>query len=173
MRKEKQLLLDEIKEQIEKSQSLIVTQYNRIAPNLSWNFRNELKKNGGKYEIVKKRVFAKAAKEAGLEIPEDSLSGHIGLVLAEDDGVAATKAVCSFAKDNQDVLDVLCGFFENKFYTKDQVETLSKLPSKNEMRAQLLGLFEAPMAQTLSTMDSLLTSVIHCLENKSQKEENK
>jgi len=173
MRKEKQLLLDEIKEQIEKSQSLIVTQYHRIAPNLSWDFRSELKKNGGNYEIVKKRVFAKAAKEAGLDIPEDSLSGHIGLVLADDDGIGATKAVYEFAKDNKGVLDVLCGFYENEFHSKEQVETLSKLPSKNEMRAQLLGLFEAPMAQTLSTMDSLLTSVIHCLENKSQKEENK
>ena len=47
-----------------------------------------------------------------------------------------------------------------------------KLPAKDEMRAQLLGLFEAPMSQTLSTMESLLTSVMHCLENKKDKDLN-
>jgi len=170
MRKEKQLLLDEIKEQIASSQSLIVTQYHRIAPNLSWDFRSELKKSGGNYEVVKKRIFVKAAKEAGVDLPDESLQGHIGLVLADDDGIAATKTVFDFAKDNKGALDVLCGFYENKFYTKEQTEALSKLPSKDEMRAQLLGLFEAPMSQTLSVMQSLLTSVMYCLDNKVKEE---
>lgn len=170
MRKEKQLLLDEIKEHIASSQSLIVTQYHGIAPNLSWNFRSELKKSGGNYEVVKKRIFVKAAKEAGVDLPEESIQGHIGLVLASDDGITATKAVFDFAKDHKGALDVLFGFYENKFYTKEQTEALSQLPSKDEMRAQLLGLFEAPMSQTLSVMQSLLTSVMYCLENKIKEE---
>jgi len=170
MRKEKQLLLDEIKDQLEKSQSLIITKYHRVDPSLSWEFRGELKKAGSNYEVVKKRIFLKAAKELGLEIPEGKLDGHVGVVVAANDGIDATKAVFNFAKNHKGMLDVLGGFYENKYYSSEQVEALSKLPSKDEMRAQLLGLFEAPMSQTLATMDSLLTSVMHCLENKCQKE---
>ena len=48
---------------------------------------------------------------------------------------------------------------------------MSKLPSKDEMRAQFLGTLEAPMAQTLAVMDALLTSVVHCLNNKVQLDE--
>lgn len=172
MRKEKQFLLDEVKNHIEKSQSMIVTQYHGIEPDLSWNLRCELKKSNGNYEVVKKRIFLKAAKEAGIEISDELLQGHIGIVVADDDGVDATKTICNFTKDHTGLLEILCGFYENKLYTKEQVEALSKLPSKNEMRAQLLGLFEAPMSQTLATMQSLLTSVMHCLENKIQKENN-
>lgn len=170
MRKEKQLLLDEIKEQLEKSQSMIITQYHRVDPSLSWELRSELKKVNSDYEVVKKRIFLKAAKEAGLEVPCDKLAGHVGVVVANDDGIDATKAVFNFTKDHKGALDVLGGFYENTYYSSEKVEVLSKLPSKNEMRAQLLGLFEAPMSTTLATMDSLLTSVLHCLENKIQKE---
>jgi large subunit ribosomal protein L10 len=48
------------------------------------------------------------------------------------------------------------------------VEQISKLPGKDEMRSQFLGTLEAPLAQTLSVLEALLTSVMYCLENKSQ-----
>ena len=73
MRKEKQLLLDEIKEQLEKSQSMIITKYHRIDPSLSWEFRGELKKAGSDYEVVKKRIFLKAAKKQALIFQKVSL----------------------------------------------------------------------------------------------------
>ena len=56
-----------------------------------------------------------------------------------------------------------------KIYAAD-VEKLSKLPGKDEMRAQLLATFEAPMAQTVAVMQSALCCVLYCLENKAKKE---
>jgi large subunit ribosomal protein L10 len=50
------------------------------------------------------------------------------------------------------------------------VELISKLPTLLEMRAQFLGLLEAPMTQTLGTIQAMLTSVIYCLDNKAKKE---
>lgn len=173
MRKEKQLLLDEIKDQITSSGAMIVTRYRHFAPDLSWSFRSDLKKNKGTFEVVKKRVFLKAAKEAGISINISELEGHIGLIFAQGDGIETTKTVFDFIKNNEGSLGVICGRFDNQLYSSDKVEALSKLPSKNEMRSQLLGLFEAPISQTLSVMESLLTSVLHCLENKSQKESEK
>jgi large subunit ribosomal protein L10 len=49
------------------------------------------------------------------------------------------------------------------------MEALSKLPSKPEMQAQLLGLFEAVPSQLLGVVDALLSSVANCLDNKSNK----
>ena len=45
---------------------------------------------------------------------------------------------------------------------------LSLTASKDEMRAQFLGLLEAPLAQTLAVMDAVLSSVVYCLDNKSK-----
>ena len=50
----------------------------------------------------------------------------------------------------------------------EDVKAISELPSQDEMRAQFVGLLEAPMTQTLSVMQALLTSIMYCLENKAK-----
>ena len=68
-------------------------------------------------------------------------------------------------------LKLLVDVLKDSFIMLTDVESLSKLPGKDEMRAQLLAYLEAPMAQTLAVMDALLTSVVYCLENKSKQAE--
>ena len=46
MRKEKQLLLNEIKEKIDASTAMIVTRYDKLEPNMSWRLRDQLGKVG-------------------------------------------------------------------------------------------------------------------------------
>lgn len=171
MRKEKQLLLDEIKHKIESSTALLVTSYDKLSPTLSWDFAQELRKKDSSYEVVKKRIFIKAAQEAGVTLADESLEGNIGVVFIKGDTTDTTKTVFQFNKEREQFLKVLSGNFEGTVYSAEEVQALSTLPSKDEMRAQFLGLLEAPMAQTLSVMQSLLTSVMHCLENKINKEE--
>jgi large subunit ribosomal protein L10 len=170
MRSEKQFLLDEIQEKIVGAKSLLVTKYSSIEPNLSWKFRSELTRVGGALKVVKKRVFQKAAEKCGIAFSVDDLDGNIGVIFAEKDPLETTKAVFKFSKDNEGIMEVLLGHFEGKIYSAQDVKALAELPSLDEMRAQFLGLLEAPMSQTLSVMQSLLTSVMYCLENQSQKE---
>lgn len=168
MRQEKQLLLDEIKEKIDQSQALVVTRYQKLEPNLAAKFRMRILQSGGSFEVVKKRVLMKAAETCGFTLDRDMLDGHIGVVFADQDPLQTTKALFQFSKENEEVFTVLGGRFEGKLCTAQDVEMLAKLPSKDEMRAQFLGLLEAPMSQTLAVVEALLTSVIHCVENKSK-----
>ncbi len=171
MRQEKQLLLDEMREQIEGADSFVIARHHGMTSLAAEEFRGSVIEAGGEYEVVRKRVFLKAATAAGVDgLTEEMLQGSIGVVFAKEDGLAATKAVCKFQKDNKGVLEVLCGRFDSKVVTAADVETLSKLPSKDEMRAQLLGTLVAPMTQTLGVMQSLLTSVIYCIDNKVKKD---
>ncbi|MEL7432207.1 MAG: 50S ribosomal protein L10 [Chlamydiota bacterium] len=167
MRQEKQLLLDEIKEKIDASKAFIVTQYDSVTPNLSWEFRERLRKNDAEFEIVKKRIFQKAVQACGIEMVLEA-KGNIGVVFINEELIDGTKAFCTFNKDQGDLFTILSAKYEQEIYSPSDVQALSKLPSKEQMRAQFIGLLEAPMAQTLSTIDALLTSVVHCLENKSQ-----
>ena len=168
MRKEKQFLLDEIKDKIEASKAFVLTKYERVNPNMAADFRVRLGKSGGDFEVVRKRILIKAAQAAGITIDPSLLEGHIGVVFALNDPVQVTKALYDYSKNNDDVLTVLAGRFEGKLFSAKDVEVLSKLPSKDEMRAQFLGLLEAPMAQVLSVMEALLTSLMHGIENKTQ-----
>ena len=168
MREEKQLLLDDIKEKIDGSAGFIIAKYNNLSPNLSSDFRLKLGKAGASVEVVKKRILIKAAETAGITLDIAALNGHISVIFAEADAIAVTKALIGFAKENEDVLQVLLGHFEGKLCTAKDVDQISKLPDKDQMRSEFLGLLEAPMAQVLATMEAVLTSVPYCLENKSQ-----
>jgi large subunit ribosomal protein L10 len=167
MRPEKQLLLNEIKDKIAGSKAIVIASYKRLEPNAASMFRTNLAKTGGGLEVVKKRVLIKAAQDAGVALDPAQLQGHIAVVFANEDPVQTTKAIFQFSKENEEVLEVLGGRFEGAVCSAQDVEQISKLPSKDEMRSQFLGTLEAPLSQTLSVIEALLTSVMHCLENKS------
>ena len=146
----------------------MIASYKRLEPNAASAFRINLAKTGGSLEVVKKRVLIKAAQVAGVALDPAQLQGHIAIVFANEDPIQTTKTLFQFCQENEEVLEVIGGRFEGAICTASDVEQISKLPSKDEMRSQFLGLLEAPLAQTLSVIDALLTSVMHCLENKSQ-----
>jgi large subunit ribosomal protein L10 len=169
MRPEKQLLLDEIAEKINSSKAFVLTRYGRLEPNISSHFRQALTRAGGSFEVVRKRILVKAAQTAGITLTEDFLQGHVGIVFAETDPVQTTKAFFQFSKENENLFHVLGGHFEGRLFSAKDVEQISKLPGQQEMRAQLLATLEAPLSQTLAVMQALLTGVMYCLEEKSQK----
>jgi large subunit ribosomal protein L10 len=169
MRQEKQLLLDDIREKIDQSKGFILTRYSKMNPNLASQFRFDLMKSGGDFEVIRKTILMKAAEAAGLKLDRAMLEGHIGVVFTTDDLLQTAKTVFKFKQDNEETLEVIGGRFEGQLYSGKDVEALSKLPSKQEMQAQLLGLMEAVPSQLLGVIDALLSSVAHCLDNKTTK----
>jgi large subunit ribosomal protein L10 len=170
MRQEKQLLLDEIESEIGESKPFIVLSYSKFGANLSNTFRGEIQKLGGTFTMVRKRVLVKAAKSKGIELSVEQLPGHIGVVAGGHDLLETAKFLFKFGKDNEKAIEVQGGRFEGKYHSASTIEKLSKLPGKDEMRAQFLATLQAPLAETLSVMEAILVSVMHCLENKSEKE---
>jgi len=170
MRPEKQLLLDEIQGQIEGHDAFVIMNYTGLDANMVNQFRCQIAESGGEVEMVRKRILVKAASAAGIELDLEQLPGHVSLVFGGKDAVQTTKTVFQLKKETGKSVNVIGGHFEGKFYNSEEVETLSKLPGKNEMRAQLLSVFEAPQQQTVAIMDSLLCSILYCMENKSKEE---
>lgn len=170
MIKEKALLLEEVKENLKPEVGFILAAYQGVKANDFAQLRENIASSGGDFIAVKKRVFLKAASELNLQYELGELEGHVGVVISNDSMVATTKALFDFKKSNVDKLQILGGHFDGKKCSADDFEQISKLPTLNEMRAQFLGLLEAPMSQTLGVVEALLTSVIHCIENKVNKE---
>lgn len=170
MRPEKELLKQEVKDKFGKFDSFVIMQYAKLSANAAGEFRRQIGKSGGEVEVIRKRILIKAAEEKGIKLDLTALDGHIGLVFLGKDPIETTKIVFKFSQDNDKAITVKGGQFDGRLYSGEDVEKLSKLPSQNEMRAQLLSVLEAPMAQTLAVMDALLSSVVYCLDNKSKQE---
>ena len=172
MRKEKQFLLDEVKDNLECNSAFVLTSYVGINPNLTEEFRHSVFQTGGSFKVVKKRVFFKAAQELGINIEEKILKGHIGVIYPGEDVVATTKAIYNFTKDNEGLMEVVGGLFEGKLCSPNEFKEISKLPGKDQMRAEFIGLLEAPMTQTVGTFESVLSGLISCIDQKHQKNES-
>jgi large subunit ribosomal protein L10 len=166
MRHEKQFLMEEVKGQMNKYQSFVILRYLKFSANALNGFRTAIAQQGGEVEMVRKRILIKAAMAAGIPLTRDALDGHIGLVYAGKDPLETAKYVFNYSRDNEGTVKIIGGHIDGQMYTAAQVDVLSTLPGKDEMRAQLLSVFEAPLSQTLAVMEALLTSVPHCLENK-------
>jgi large subunit ribosomal protein L10 len=165
MRKEKTLLLDEIKDKVKASKGMIITRYEKLEPNLSWKLRDTLGQHGSILEVLKKRVFLKAI-EGSVAIDENLLKGHIGVVfVTQDDAMPSAKAVFKFSEENANVLQVVVGQMDGKIVPAAELEALSKLPGLEEMRAIMLGLFTSPMSQLLAVFDAKCAA---SSENKSE-----
>jgi len=169
MRKEKELLLNEIKDKIDAATAVIVTRYDKLEPNTSWQLRELLGKSGSLFEVVRKRVFVKAAAKAGLSVDETLLSGHIGIVLVnQPDAMAPAKAIFKFSEENANLLEVVFGQIDGKMMPGAEVQALSKLPGMDEMRATLLALFTSPMSQSLSVLEAVIAEPLSIIQKKSE-----
>lgn len=170
MRQEKQLLLDEIKEKIEGSSAFIVTKYQKFSAIKAREFRDIVSKVNGDFEVVRKKVFVKAAEAAGLKLDVEQFDGHIGIIFAREDAVEVSKAALKYGDETDSSIEIIGGQVEGKFYNAEDVKAIARLPGKQEMQAQFLGLLEAPLSQTLATLEAILTSLPHCFENKSNQD---
>ena len=167
---EKQLLLDSIKQQIDGSCAMLVTSYNALSPSKSWALSKELSKGESSFEVVKKRILQKALDGSPMQCSIEELEKHIGVVFIKGDYLEGIKTVVRFNKDNNGLLKIIKGLIDGKVCSSKEVEMLSTLPNLEIMRADFLGLLEAPMSQTLSVMESMLKSVPYCVQNKLEKE---
>lgn len=171
MRKEKTLLLDQIKGHLDYSDAFVVLSYQNLDANSEAQLRSEIGKTGGRLMTLKKSMLVKAAELSGVQVDPSQLNGHISVLSTGENVIDAIKALYKFKEEKEDTLNVLVGRYEGALCTPNDIEQISKLPSKDEMRSQFLGVLEAVPASLLGVMDSLLTSVVHCLENKMNQEE--
>lgn len=169
MRDEKQLLLDEIKEKIEGSSGFIVASYQNFTSAKAREFRNLIAEANADFEIVPKRVFVKAAEKLGILLNADDFKGHIGVLFTQDDAAKISKLTVKYSESSENAIEIVGGHIDGQICSAEDVIAIAKLPGMNEMRSEFLGLLEAPMSQTLATLEAIMTSVPYCLEEKAKK----
>lgn len=114
------------------------------------------------------------AKRALLEHPKSeaaiakSLSGTNAVVFAYEDVSAAAKALADFARDVE-ALELKTGVMDGSALSKQQITYLATLPGKEVLRAQLLGVFAAPMSKFVRTLSAVPGGFVRVLAAKKDK----
>ena len=115
--------------------------------------RNELRKAGVEYSVIKNTLARFAVEEIGYGALSDIFNGTTALATS-DDQVAAAKILCNYAKDHEN-FTVKAGFIDGEILDADGVIALSKIPSKEGLIAKMLGSMLAPISKLAYVLNAI------------------
>ena len=94
---------------------------------------------------------------------KDLLTGQNGLVFGYGDAVGLARALTRYAREH-DKFTIKGGVTDGQFLAAARVEALALLPSREVLRAQLLGLFSRPAAQLVSLLAAPAARIVRVLD---------
>ena len=121
--------------------AVVVTHYMGLTVAEMTDLRGRLRKEGASFKVVKNRLAQKAMNGAG-EAAHALFKGPVGIAYAPDP-VSAAKVTTEYAKAN-DKFKVVGAIMGETVLDQAGVDALAKLPSLDQLRAQIIGLINAP-----------------------------
>jgi large subunit ribosomal protein L10 len=168
-RAQKETIVGTIKSKFDRMTSAVFVDFKGLNVDAVTKLRDEFRKSGVEYRVVKNTLVRNAIKEhgwaKGLGI---TLTGMTGIAWSYEDPSAAAKVVKAFRKDH-DKLKIKAGLIEGQVLSPDAVETqLATMPGKNELRATLLATLQAPAQQLLQQLNAPLQNFVYLLKAKEE-----
>lgn len=166
-RTEKTELISGLKDRFSRMSSAVFVTFEGMNVAAVTKLRNEFRKNGVDYHVVKNTL----AKQALGENPAVSqlgktLTGMTGIAWSYEDPSAAAKVVTAFKKDN-DKLKIKAGLIEGQVLDAQGVEfQLATMPGKNELRGMLLATLQAPAQNFVVQLNAPLQNLAYLLAAK-------
>ena len=161
----KEATIEELREKIASAKNLFFTNYAGLTVEQITKLRNELRKDGSTYGVVKNTLFKRAAGDELASQLDAILAGPTGVVFAGDDPVGPAKAIKTFSDQTKPV-DVKAAYIDGKFVDAAQVQALAALPPKIELLAKLVGSLKSPitgLVMVLSGNQSGLVRVLNAI----------
>jgi large subunit ribosomal protein L10 len=140
----KEQKIEDLKVRIADSKYLFFTNYAGLTVEEITKLRDELRKDGSTYAVVKNTLFSRAAGPELAEKLEAFLAGPTGVVFAPTDPVAPAKALKQFSDDVKP-LEVKAAWVDGQVVDAKGVTALASMAPKAELQAKVLGLFTSPL----------------------------
>jgi large subunit ribosomal protein L10 len=170
-RTDKESFVQDFRERVQDSPALFLTDFTGLDVKSITVLREELKKSGAEYLVVKNRLALRAFQETELPDLSDWLTGPTGVVLGYSGPVEAAKAVTDFAKSHDDRPSFKVAVLDNAVLDASQIQALAKLPPKDQLLAMLAGALEAPMAALAGALEAKLQEMMGLLKALQEKKE--
>jgi len=140
-----------LKDEFEGYNGYIFADYRGMTVEQLTNLRNELRKNDSQFRVIKNRYAKIAMKQIDKSGAEELMVGPTAVALAKGD-TSNVIAKALFAATADTPLQVKGALVDGELMSKEQVEALSKLPTKLELIASLMGTMKAPVQKLAATL---------------------
>ena len=163
-KEQKTAQIGEIKDNFSKMASAVLTDFRGVDVENMTALRDEFRKVGVEYKVLKNKLLGIAAKEEDFH---DALVPYLkdptGVAWSWDDPSAPAKIVVDFAKKN-DKLKIKCAVVDGDVLDAQGVVALSKMPGKNELLATLLATFMEPATGFVRLLQAAPTNFVYLLD---------
>lgn len=159
--KKKQSAVADLQEKLDKAKSAIIVDYSKLTVKEKTTLLDQVKTAGGQFFVAKNSLMHIALGKK--DEFKDSFKGMNGLLLSFEDAIAPLKALMDFHKQS-DKLTVKKGFMDGKVLSEAEVDTLSKLPSKNELIATLISRLQGPSYGLVNVLQANTRNLVYALK---------
>jgi large subunit ribosomal protein L10 len=165
MRLEKKYLADEVENHLNKSDYVFLANYTGITVKEIAELRSSLAPHKAEFHVIKNSAFEVAARAKNLPKINDKLAGPTAIVVGGKNPSEIAKVLVNFHK-TKDKVSLKLGVLGSSVLNSKDVHELSKLPSLEILRAQLLGLLNTPAQQTVRVLNAVPQGMINVLAAK-------
>ncbi len=150
-KEKKEATLENYAEWLKKSQAVILVEYTGAKMKDLDAMRAKIRESGGEFHVVKNTLARRAFSENGMDLPQDLLVKSTAVSFAFTDAASTAKALNEATK-GKDFLKVKGGFMSGQPLNAAQVKALADMPPLPVVRAQLLGILQAPAGKLVRTI---------------------
>lgn len=179
---QKKQLMQQYIEDLSSANNVVVMKQDKVSVNNATRLRKDIASANGRYNVIRKRIFIKALKEAGCdEVELEKLEGSVVVLYDAESSEqynplkAVNKSIKLFKKEDKwTSLTFLWGWFGKKWQSAEYVSELANLPSKEELISKLLYLLKYPLQSFACVIDQVAkkwTSEVPAVEVEAPKTE--
>jgi len=167
---EKVETVEDLKTRLRGVKTVMLAEYRGLTVQQLSDFRKQLKAVSAEYKIVKNRLAKLAIGSSELKALGGELKGPTGLILGKGDPVSVAKAVHTFARTNQ-ALVIKAGFVDGQMLQPNGLKALADLPSREALRAQIVGALTGPLAQLVGLLQAPQRELVYVLSQRGKNAE--
>ena len=170
-RDQKAVAIAEIASHIDESDAIFAVDYRGITVAQVAELRAKLRESDATFKVVKNSLTERAADQVGAESLKELLAGPTALTFVRGDVATAAKAVADYARATQ-LLPFKGGLMEGNALDVDQIRSLSRLPSRDVLYGQLVGVVASPVTGLVRSLGALIGGLAVSLGQVQQKKES-
>lgn len=169
-RPDKEAAVKELEEEFSKAKSMVMTDYIGLDVAEMTELRDKLRDAGVDYKVVKNTLAKIAANNSDLSEINDFFRGPTAIAFGIEDVVSPAKILDEFAEDHE-VLEIKGGYLNGQVISKEKVESLAKIPSREELLAKAFSSMKAPISGLVNVLSGNMRNLVSVLSQiKDQKE---
>jgi large subunit ribosomal protein L10 len=159
-REQKAAAVAEIAEQIRESEAVFAIDYRGITVAQVGELRTQLSESDSSFRVVKNTLTERAADAAEAGVLKDHLDGPTALTFVRGDAAAAAKVIAEFQRSTGgELLPFKGGLMNGEALDAAQITAISKLPSRQVLYGQLVGMVASPITGLARGMNGLLSGL--------------